>query len=124
MAIRYAAACSSLLCILVSACASAPPAPAPKQLTREETLRKLQLRDDQYIAHEVAKAAEAGRDSEAIYERLHLRSCLNFAAWVDDATQRSATIQQCRVDWPQRPQPPVVSSTCTNYDNEVRCSSQ
>lgn len=105
--------------LLIAACATQPP-PPPKPYTPEEARAAWEQR----IQVAVRAAYLAGEDGQAVYEQAHLQGCLYDAQKIADGTQRSAAVQQCRIDWPQRVSPPAVSTNCVEYGGVVNCVSK
>ena len=122
MAVRYILAWSGLICLIAVGCASEPPAPPipSPPLTKEQRAAWAQK-----VAQNASiSTALAGGDGEAEYERVMLQQCLYEAQEAADASQRSAEIAQCRIDWPLRPVAPVVNTACMNYGGVIQCRTQ
>jgi hypothetical protein len=91
----------SIATLIVSACASPP----PKPMTHEQYLANR----ERAITVAVQAAYRAGKDGEAVYQRLELQACLHDAMAIPDSPERSPAIQRCRVNWPQ-PWPAAFAS--------------
>jgi hypothetical protein len=109
-------------CFLLDACGSAPP-PSPAVVDSLEDRRAAWEQRVQYAAK---MAYLAGEDGGAVYARAYLQGCLYDAQHITDASQRSAAIKQCRIDWPQPVQQQApITTNCVDYGGgQIVCTSQ
>jgi hypothetical protein len=105
---------------ILAGCASAPPAPPPRPMTKEAIDRAW----DQNIERAVYSAAIAGRDPATVRLQLYYNRCLYEAQHLADAAQRPAALTQCQVSYPQPAVAPTVRSNCYTYGGVTQCASQ
>jgi hypothetical protein len=114
--------CTGTLACFFAGCVASPPSPPPRPLTKDEAF---EIRE-QNIQKAVSSAYLAGRDGLAVNMSLHLLWCQRDAQELTDAAQRSAALQQCRVDWPQPVQQAQqqVTTSCYSQGGVTQCTSQ
>lgn len=108
------------ICSTVAGCATAPPLVPPRPLTKEEAYQDREQR----IQNAIALSYRAGDDGFATGQSLHLMWCQRDAQEIRDATQHSAALRQCYIDWPQPQRPQVVTTNCVNNGTQTACQSQ